>query len=100
MKYITLHLSSPRESRFTKDLVIAFPNDLVHKIVAEALKAAAQVQWPDYKVEVIAAGDIEVAAQYTGGKSESLKLKGRQIDAMSFNFADYGNNINVPRNSK
>lgn len=100
MKYVTIQLRSPRDKTFTKDFVVAFPNDFVHAIMGEALLVAAAEQWPDYQAELVAAGDIDVMAYATTGHSETLKLKAREVDQQSFNTADYGGNVNVPKGSK
>lgn len=96
MKYVTVQLRSPRDKDFTKDFVVAFPNDFVHALLAKGLLQTCKEQWPDYEATVVAAGDLEVVAYQASGKSESLRLKSRSCDAASFNTADYGGNINVP----
>lgn len=89
MKYVGIDVG---HGNLTKRLVVVFPDDFVHKDVAEALKTVARKSWPKSHVSTGSGGFIGVVAGDTYGKSESLGLTADKDDARKFNFADYGGN--------
>ena len=97
MKYIGLDVTfkglTADQPSVTKRMVVSFPDDLVHSMVADAMKHAARRQWRGADVKVSTAGFIEATARDTHGKSESLGIKSDANDARRFNMANYGGNI-------
>lgn len=91
MKYVSIdvHFSPNNGKRF----VIAFPNDLIHEDVAKAMiQVAVRQQWPKAVATVHAAGEIDVMAHETFGKSTTLQVLADPEDAAKFNTSDYGGN--------
>lgn len=94
MKYIVMQVKKP--GGFCLNLPFIFPDAAVHAVVAEGMKAALAIQWPDTEITVLSAGmcnsmDIGVSCY---GNSESLKLESREeIDDNLIQYADYGSTL-------
>lgn len=92
MKYVRIDVTAPGGG-MKKAFVVAFPEDMVHAVVAAALKAVAAIQWPGAQVNVHSAGSIDLYATSTHGVSTSLDLKADPEDARLLNVSDYGGHI-------
>lgn len=95
MKYVRIDVThgpgTPTEIK--KGLVVAFPDDLTHSVVADALRMVARRTWRSATVEVGSAGFFNGRMDSTHGSSESLGgLKADKDDAVRFNMMDYGGN--------
>lgn len=90
MKYVSLDMT-PNSGGLTKRLVFAFPNDIVHKDMADSMTRLLQVDGAE--VSVHAAGEINANANATFGSSVSLGgLQADPDDARLFLMQDYGGN--------
>jgi len=90
MKYVSVDV---KIGATTRREVVAFPNDFVHAIMADAIVAACKRQWPKAKITVHGAGEIDVVAQETYSRSESLDLDSDSQDARMFNSSDYSGHL-------
>lgn len=90
MKYVSvdMHLGD-----MVRRIVVAFPNDLTHALMAKAVEVVCQTEWKGCKTTVHAAGEIEVEADSTHGESLSLGIKADPEDARMFNLSDYAGHI-------
>lgn len=92
MKYVAVDVMMAKD--FGKRFVVAFPEDIVHAVMAEALRQAIKTQWPNVlSIKTSSAGNMNVVARSTSGKSESLSLKADPMAAATFNNQDYSGNL-------
>lgn len=87
MKYIAINVKT---NNINTRLVIAFPNDLVHSLVAESMTECCKRQWPKSSVTTYSAGEITMKEIQTFGHSESLGLEADSTDARTLLSSDYG----------
>lgn len=87
MKYIIVGVQHYHDS-IEREWPIIFPNNLVHAIMFDAMKAyfrqeAREVGGPDWtspEVRIVSAGDINNVVTGVGGRSKSLKIASRPDD--------------------
>lgn len=87
MKYIRIDVEN---KNLISPLVIAFPNDLCHIQVAEALEKVCKESWPQATVSTVSAGDISLSVLSTSGWSSSMNLHSKPEDYAFLPASDYG----------
>jgi hypothetical protein len=71
----------------TRKVPIIFPDELVHKFVAEAI--ANHREYREFGLKVVSAGQCAIECSGIFGESETLKLKSNQTDGLVINSYDY-----------
>jgi hypothetical protein len=81
MKYVFIEVSM--DDGMVQMLPVIFPNSLVHEDVSKAICRLVRGAKP------VSAGFINMRADATYDKSETLQLSSREEDAAVINFIDY-----------
>lgn len=94
MKYIVLACRMTNDA--TLELPVVFPNNLVHREVADALVPCVQKHFPGKAVTVVSAGEISstvFGSDMCHGRSDTLNMnsRGAEDDALLM-MNDYGAN--------
>ena len=90
MKYVGINV---RMRGGTRRMVVAFPEDLTHAIVAKWMIRACREEWPTALLTTVSAGNIDPKTGETFGRSESLGKESDPKDRLYFNNSDYGGHI-------
>lgn len=94
MKYISVDVKLGNEkSGITKRMVVVFPEDLVHSIVAKGILYSLWEQYPTATLAVHAAGFTDAYMNKAYDSSVSMNLKADPTDAARFNLSNYGGNV-------
>lgn len=95
MKYVRLDVTFVA-AKMKRKYVFPFANDLSHSMMAGAMKAVLQADWPApaHTVDIVSAGEIDVEAGATWGRSVSLLgLLAKEEDAEILNTTDYSGHV-------
>ena len=85
MKYIMVQVEKP----VRRVIPIIFPNEIVHKLMADAAIGMLRDHHRLNKCKVVGAGEIHIGGVNCGGKSESLKVRSKKSDAQTILGIDY-----------
>jgi hypothetical protein len=89
MKYVMFEIKEERPG-FKLEVPIIFPNQLIHREVASAIKPMLLSQFPNAEIKIVAAGDCTIMSPVTThGKSETLKIAARAEDGDTIAVIDY-----------
>lgn len=96
MKYVMLEVVPKGADAVAFKLPIMFPDKLVHRDVALAIRDVAKSTFKGAKVTIVSAGDAYLDDVKCSGKSESLDLTSRgERDSNVINWIDYRHGIEV-----
>lgn len=91
MKYIMLE--GVNSSNQKQKVPIIFPNFMIHQLVAKYITHALIRDHEFAEVKVVSAGEVNLDVSYTGGESETCKVKALPEDASIINTYNYFHGI-------